>query len=203
MNLRPLLPVFSLFLLFPAFTHAQTLQKKLGDEFCKELTKQNLEENMSEANMQKIGMLMIPIAGKYSEEIKKELGLDMTNQEDFTKLGEIIGQEASLNCPKFRRMIQTLVEQGAAQVQTIESLECTFIGVETSGSFSFFKVKDAAGLEQKIWWMEKFKGSEQLTTNPASLKGKKLIVRYFEKEMYSPTAKNYVKMKVAAGIEIK
>lgn len=195
------MPVFCLILLFPALTHAQSLQKKLGDEFCKELTKQNIEENMSEANMQKIGMLMVPIAGKYSEEIKKELGLDMTSQEDFTKLGEIIGQEASVNCPKFRRMIESMVEQSA--VQTIESLEGTFIGIETSGSFSFFKVKDTAGIEKKIWWMEKFKGSELLTTDPAALKGKKVVVRYFEKEMYSPAAKDYVAVKVAAGIEVK
>ncbi|MCC6413883.1 MAG: hypothetical protein IT270_19700 [Saprospiraceae bacterium] len=201
MNIRPILTVFSLFLLAPVFTNAQSLQKKLGDEFCKELNKQNIEENMSEANLQKIGMLMVPIAGKYSEEIKKELGLDMNSQEDFTKLGEIIGQEASLNCPKFRRMVETMVEQST--VQTIESLEGTFIGIETSGSFAFFKVKDAAGIEKKIWWMEKFKGSELLTTNPAAMKGKKMVVRYFEKEMYSPSAKDYVKMKVAAGIEIQ
>jgi hypothetical protein len=201
MHLRALLTVFCLTLLIPAISHAQSLQKKLGDEFCKELTKQNIEENMSEETMQKIGMLMVPIAGKYSEEIKKELGLDMTDQADFQKLGEIIGQEASLNCPKFRRMIESMVEQSA--VQTIESLEGTFLSIETSGSFSFFKVKDAGGLEQKIWWMEKFKGSELLTTNPAALKGKKVLVRYFEKEMYSPAAKNYVAVKVAAGIEVK
>jgi hypothetical protein len=195
--------VLALSLLLPSLAGAQqTLKQKLGADFCDALNKSGIDDTWSDANMEKIGMLMVPIAGKYSEQIKKELGLDMTTSEDFQKLGEIIGEEAGVNCPKFKRMIENMVDQSMEQAESYETFEATFVGLETSGNFAFFKVKDDKGREIKVWWLEYFPGSEELQKDPAKFKGKKVLVGFYDRDWYSPTAKDYTSVKVAAGIEI-
>lgn len=185
----------------PMFASAQkTLAQRMSDDFCEELDNQDIDE-WNEETMQKIGLALIPIATKYADEIKKEYGLEMKTEADYEQFGRIIGAEAAVSCPKFRKLMENMVTSKVEEAKSTASIDGTFIGLDTSGSFAFLKVKDEDGREQKIWWFEHFSGSDILTKNPTSLKNKEVSVVYVEREVYEPKLKDYVKIKVAAGLK--
>ncbi len=189
------------FLLAPGLVQAQkTLRQKMADEFCKELDKQDISDTWNEENQQKMGLAMIPVITKYSKEIKSELGIDLSSQDDYKKIGEIIGAEAGLSCPKFRKMMEKLVTTEAAPADL--AMEGTLVELDLTGSFAFFKVKDASGREQKIWWMEYFDGSEDLAKNLTTLRKKQVSITYTEREVYEPKLKDYIKIKVATSFAV-
>jgi hypothetical protein len=97
--------------------------------------------------------------------------------------------------------MENMVESKVEEAKSTASLDGTFTGLDTSGSFACLKVKGTDGREQKIWWFEHFDGSETLTQNPASLNNKKVTVVYVEREVYEPKLKDYVKIKVASGLK--
>lgn len=189
-------------ILLPATIFAQkTLSERMAADFCKELDKQNIPEVWDESSMEKIGLAMMPVATKYAEEFEKEFGVELKTQKDFEEFGRVVGEEAGKSCPKFKKMMETMMNSKVEEAKSTTSLDGTFSGLDTSGSFAFLKVKGADGREQKIWWLEHFSGSEILTKNPESLNNKKVTVVYVEREVYEPKLKDYIKIKVAAGIK--
>ena len=177
----------------------KTLRQKLSDEFCKELNKQDISETWDEKSMEKIGLVILPVVSKFKEEIKKEMGLEMTSQEDFQKVGEIIGAEAVINCPKFQKMMRQMSEGKKQEVKMLTTLEGTFLGVATSGNFSYLRIKGSDGRENKVWWFQFFPGSDQV----ANFKDKAVTLTCIEEEIYEPTLKDYVKIKIAQSIKLK
>jgi hypothetical protein len=182
-------------------TAQKTLQQKLSADFCVELEKLKLSDEFNEENMQKIGLAMLPVITKYNEQIKKELGIAMESQEDYKKVGELIGQDAALTCPKFRKMTENMLENQIETNEATETLECTFVGIDNSGTVACIRVKEASGRELKIWWMEYFEGSDALIKTPELMKNKKVSITYIEREIYEPKNKDYVKVKVATKLE--
>jgi hypothetical protein len=179
----------------------KTLQQKMSADFCVELNKLKLSDDFNEENMQKLGMAMLPIFTKYAEEIEKELGIVLKTQDDYKKVGEIIGQDAALTCPKFKKMTENMVQNQLEKNEETESLEGTFIGMDNSGTLAILRVKDASGREQKILWMEYFEGSETLIKTPELLKNKKVSITFTEREIYEPKIKDYVKVKVVTNLK--
>jgi hypothetical protein len=191
-----------LFAASPMFASAQkTLAQRMTADFCKELDNQDIDK-WNEQTMEKIGLAMIPIATKYADEIKKEYGLEMKTQTDFEQFGRIIGAEAAISCPKFQKLMENMVNSKVEEAKSTASLDGTFLGLDTSGSFACLKVKDADGREQKIWWFEHFDGSETLVKTPSALNNKKVTVVYVEREVYEPKLKDYVKIKVASSLKM-
>jgi len=190
-----------LFAAFPLLSSAQkTLGQRMADDFCKELDKQNIPETWDESSMEKISLAMMPVATKYADEFKKEYGVELKTQKDFEEFGRIMGEEAGRSCPKFKKMMENMMSTKVEEVKSTTSFDGTFAGLDTSGSFAFFKVKGADGREQKIWWFEHFNGAE-LLTNSQTLANKKVTVVYVEREVYEPKVKDYVKIKVASGLK--
>lgn len=195
-NLLALLCLF----IFPQSAHAQkTLRQKMADEFCVELGKQDFSKVESDKLMEKIGLAILPVVGKYKDEIKKELNLDMTSQEDFQKVGEIIGSEAVLSCPKFKDVMTNLTSGPKQAVKMVTKVNGTYLGVGASGNFAYLRVKGADGRENKLWWLQYFPGSDELN----SFKDKMVSVSVVEEEYYEPTLKDYVKIKVVQSISLK
>lgn len=176
----------------------KTLGQRMADDFCKELDKRNISEVWDESSMEKIGLAMMPLATKYADEFKKEYGIELKTQKDFDEFGRVVGEEAGKSCPKFQKMMENMMSSKVEEVKSTTSLDGTFIGLDASGSFAFFKVKGADGREQKIWWFEHFNGAELLNN---TLNNKKVTVVYVEREVYEPKLKDYVKIKVAAGLK--
>jgi hypothetical protein len=193
---------FGLFLLiFPAILSAQkSLKERLAQEFCEELNKQEVPEVLDEAAMQQLGLAMVPTITKHLEEIKKEFGLDMDSQQSFEEIGRIIGAEAGISCPKFKKMMDEMMRPKIEETMNTVSFDGSFQSLDTSGSFAFFKVKDDSGREQKIWWLEYFAGSELLKKDAKSLKDKRIKVSYIEREVYEPRLQEYIKVKIAVNV---
>lgn len=188
--------------LFPGLSAQKTLRQKMADDFCAELTKQDLPDTWDDKTMEKIGLVILPVVGKYKEQIKKEMGLEMVSQEDYQKVGEIIGQEAALNCPKFQKMVNQMVNDQTSEVKMLSTVTGTFQGLATSGNFSYLRIKGSDGRETKVWWFEFFQGSD-LLANAAALKDKAVTISCVEQEVYEPTLKDYVKIKVAKSFALK
>ena len=170
----------------------------MADDFCKELDKQGVPDKWDESSMEKISFAMMPVATKYAEEFKKEYKVELKTQKDFDEFGRVVGEEAGKHCPKFKKMMESMMSTKVEEVKSTASLDGTFTGFDASGSFAFFKVKGADGREQKIWWFEHFSGAEQVNN---ALTNKKVTVVYVEREVYEPKLKDYVKIKVAAGLK--
>jgi hypothetical protein len=106
-------------------------------------------------------------------------------------------------CPEFMKMVvssETFKESKAARTGKTEyrSLSGTLVKV-VPGEFSHFLIKDQSGKTEKIWWMEYFPGADMLS-DPKNLNGN-VKLKYEEKEVYNGTLKDYVKIKVAVGLE--
>lgn len=188
-----------LLVLTPITTFAQkTLGQRMADDFCKELDKQGVPDEWNESSMEKISLAMMPIATKYAGEFEKEYKIELKTQKDIEEFGRVLGEEAGKYCPKFKKMMESMMSTKVEEVKSTASLDGTFVGLDTSGSFAFFKVKGADGREQKIWWFEHFNGAELLNN---TLNTKKVSVVYVEREVYEPKLKDYVKIKVAAGLK--
>jgi len=195
--------LFAVAILVPSVVSAQkTLRQKMADDFCTELNKQNLPDTYDDKAMQQIGLVILPVVGKYKDQIKKEMGLEMMSQEDFQKVGEIIGQEAVLTCPKFQKMMTKMTEGQTSEVKMLSTVNGTFLGVATSGNFNYLRIKGSDGRETKVWWFQFFQGAD-LLANPAALKDKAVSLSVLEEEVYEPTLKDYVKIKVAKSFTVK
>lgn len=174
----------------------------MADDFCTELTKQNLPDTYDEKAMQQVSLLIFPVVGKYKDQIKKEMGLEMNSQEDYQKVGEIVMQEALPVCPKLQKMATKIAEGQSSEVKILSTVNGTFLGVATSGNFSYLRIKGSDGREIKVWWFQFFQGAD-LLANPAALKDKAVTLSVVEEEVYEPTLKDYVKIKVAKSLAVK
>jgi hypothetical protein len=191
-----------LLLLSATCTQAQSsLQDKMADEFCVEFNKlKDLPATFDESAMQKISVAIIPVVARHKDEILKAFGNKLENQEDYQKIGELIGQVAVIRCPRFKEMMTTIVgETAQSKMKMLTTLQGTLTGVGSSGNFAYLKFKEADGKEIKIWWFEFFQGSENISSSI----GKAVVITCEDSEVYDPTRKEYVTIKVANKLKIK
>lgn len=185
-------------------SHAQkdsTLSQKITNEFCVEFSKKDFTKyNDSEVE---IGLLIVPIVEKYSKEIEKEWGLKSDDMNDFEKIGERIGQEAALGCPKFLEFIKNNLSEikEASEEEELKSLAGTFQRLEDQ-QFSSLIIKTKTGKEERFWWFQFFEGSDDLIKNPVSFAKKNITVKYIQMEVYDAKLKEYRNIKVIKSLTV-
>ncbi len=193
----------SLLLVFPAFAAQSqkkdsTLSQKISAEFCVEFSKKDFT-TYKDSEME-IGMIMLPLIKKYEKEIAKEWGYSSSNLEDYEKIGEKIGQEAALGCPKFLEFVKNnLAEILPGDEIATKSLDGEVVAVEDQ-VFSCVVVKTKANKEEKLWWFNHFDGADAIIKNKDSLLRKSVSVEYNEMEVYDPRLKEYRTIKVIQKI---
>src|SRR4030095_4796501 len=151
-----------------------------------------------------IGLLVIPIIEKYSREIKKEWDLDPENEEDYEKISEKIGREATVGCPKFLEFIKNNIDQineVADDDDDTKSISGTFQRLEGQ-LFTALVIKTKAGKEEKLWWFQFFEGSEKIAKETASLSKKNLTIKYTEMEVYDAKLNEYRTIKVMKSLAV-
>ena len=179
-----------------------TLTKKITNDFCIEFSKKDFSK-LKGFEME-IGLLVIPIIEKYSKEIKKEWDLDPENEEDYEKISEKIGREATVGCPKFLEFIKNNIDQindVADDDDDTKSISGTFQRLEGQ-LFTALVIKTKAGKEEKLWWFQFFEGSAELAKGPASLAKKNLTIKYTEMEVYDAKLKEYRTIKVMKNLTV-
>ena len=178
-----------------------TLTKKITNDFCNEFSKKDFSK-LKGFEME-LGLLVVPIIEKYSKEIKKEWDLDPENEEDYEKISEKIGREATLGCPKFLEFIKNNIDEinDVADDSDTKSISGTFQRLEGQ-LFTALVIKTKAGKEEKLWWFQFFEGSDELAKNPASLAKKNLTIKYTEMEVYDAKLREYRIIKVMKNVAI-
>jgi hypothetical protein len=179
-----------------------TLTQKITSDFCNEFSKKDFSK--IKGFEMEIGLMVIPIIEKYSKEIKKEWDLDPENEEDYEKISEKIGREATVGCPEFREFIRNNIDQinEVADDNDTKSISGTFQRLEGQQLFTALVIKTKAGKEEKLWWFQFFEGSGELAKDPASLAKKNLTIKYTEMEVYDAKLKEYRTIKVMKNLAI-
>lgn len=188
-----------------------SLIKLMAKETCVEISKKDLSNKTMDELELELGLAMMPIVVKYQDELKSN-GYEMEDQQAMEGMGKDVGMQLAKDCPAFLKMFvnnpgalkdalgKTVDKNGKEALPVRHTVSGTLIRI-VPGDFSYIQVKDGSGKMEKLWWMEYFEGSERLSNEPAKYLNKKILVSYQEKEVYNSTLKEYVKVKIIAGIE--
>lgn len=176
-----------------------TFSTKIIREFCDEFSKKNISE-FKNSEME-LGLLILTVVSKYEKEIEKEWGLNLNDPKDFEKIGEKIGQDAALKCPKFFEFIKNNLDaiSSADEEAEMKTLTGKLTGVEDN-IFSCLLVKTKTGKEEKIWWFGHFEGAEQIIKDKNAFLNNTVEVSYTEMEVYDARLKDYRTIKVIKKI---
>jgi hypothetical protein len=105
------------------------------------------------------------------------------------------------NCVAFTRISVKMVQGESEQKDLTENfMTGTFKRIDLKG-FNYIVLENNSGGETSFLWLEQFSGSEKFMNGPASLIGKKLKIKYNEREVYLPVAKGYYKVKEILAVD--
>lgn len=143
--------------------------------------------------------------------ILEEFDLDITDEDEATRIGEKIGMEVGLklvsDCASFMEMMLAVdeledYEEGYETVapDNSETVTGTFLGEKvTKGGFSYLIIEDEYGDESEFLWMNPFTGDENVNQD---LEGKKVILTWKPAYIRNGKEGEYIKTKVISGLEI-
>lgn len=190
-------------------TKAQTqkakdsLMKIMVAEACGEIKKKDFSSLQKEEIEMEIGMAIIPVFSNHANEIKDILNLDITDAENMKDFGQTLGMKLAMECPDFMRIVsgsktfKDELKKGVPEKASY-SISGTLVKI-VPGDITHFLIKDAQGKTEKIWWMEYFEGADKLKDSKGI--NKPVVIRYKESEVYSAAMKDYIKIKIATGID--
>jgi hypothetical protein len=165
-------------------------------------------QKIDTADTQKMQSLVIncfSTAGMpYFMALAQERGIDIMNEKAMETLSMEIGSELmKQRCEAFMRlsMISTREEaERMGQEVPVQSTSGTLVRIDTRG-LRYFVVRDKAKKEHSFIWYGPFEGSVQFLGDKVNkFIGRNVTIRWKEKQVYLPSAKNYVKVKEIAGI---
>jgi len=183
-----------------------SLLKLIVKETCTDISGKDFSGKSMEEIEMELGLAMMPIMVKYQEELQTAYGTGIEDQAGMEKMGMEVGLQLAKDCPAFLKMfagnpavIKDRAGKNNAAVE-LKTVNGTLLKI-VHGDFTYIQVKDASGKIEKLWWMEYFEGSGRLITNAGDMLNKEVKVKYSEKEIYNATLKEYIKIKVIAGLE--
>lgn len=142
--------------------------------------------------------------------ILEEFDLDITDEDEATRIGEKIGMEVGLklvsDCESFMEMMLAVdeledYEEGYETVapDNSETVTGTFLGEKvTKGGFSYLIIEDEYGDESEFLWMNPFTGDENVNQD---LEGKKVILTWKPAYIRNGKEGEYIKTKVISGLD--
>ncbi|GAB5553479.1 MAG: hypothetical protein Sapg2KO_30700 [Saprospiraceae bacterium] len=205
MNQRNILLALLLGLPFLAFAQ-ETALDKITEATCGCMSGKDLTQMEKAQFEQELGMCMFTAASPLMEQLQKEEGIDISNPDNFQKVGEKVGQKLATGCPTlFAKMLELYSEEvempADSQVRQIYLAEGTFVAVQ-DGPMAIFQIKTADGNVTPFLWLQAFEGSEAFQTNSGAMTGKSLKVFYEEQSLYQAKTGTYQKFNVVQKVEI-
>jgi len=180
-----------------------SLMKVMALEACEELKKKDFSNLKKEDLEVELGMAVVPVFSSHAQAIEDIYGFDIAESDKMKDFGQELGIKLAVVCPEFiklfannRSLLETKTE--IKVTKDIMTLSAILIKV-VPGEFTYFQVKDKSGKTEKIWWMDYFEGSDILADTKNL--NKNITVKYQEKEVYNAAIKDYIKIKVAFGLE--
>ena len=175
----------------------------MAADLCKEIKSKEAELKSSNDLQVELGLMMMPVFLKYEDDLKKAMPqFDVSDNKQVQILGVEVGKKL-IACPEFLSLMSATAGKGqviqapgeAAPVLQLEGI----VTQVSAGDFTSIYIKTASGKVEKIWWMEYFPGDTKLANG--SLLNKAVKIKYTEKETYNAALKEYIKIKIAAGLE--
>jgi|GEM_PF-6245899 len=210
-------------LLFTVGASAQDVLDKVSDLTC-ECIEKKVEKNMASDKLTMVlGLCMLESSSSYKKEIKKKYKIDLTDQNEFSKLGELLGERMATRCDKFMEIVFTMVgdedseigneikkelydEIGEEDADLIidantseKSTKAEILDVK-EGNILIFKCK-VDGKLVDVYCIESFKGAEVLK-DAQSMKNKMVTISTREKTIYSPELKSFITIEELTKIQL-
>ncbi|MBC7861853.1 MAG: hypothetical protein IAF38_02690, partial [Bacteroidia bacterium] len=147
----------------------QKLLDKLCKEACDAIEATDISANDKQEDLQmKLGLALLPALTENSKEIKSVWGLDITNPDDARQMGEKLGTNLVYKCEKFKKLALQLAAQKTGEENGGTEKTATVTTSSTRGSIDkidctelcvvYFKTQSDETI--RLYWMEKFNGSE-------------------------------------------
>ncbi len=182
---------------------AQDLMDKLADSACACISKKDVEKMGSEELQMQLGFCIMEAVGNNAEAFQKEYGgLDPTDTEAMTKLGEQIGMKMAFRCPTVMMKVATVTTEvvSAPAPAVTEELTGTVKAIE-GDEIAQIVVVDEAGRTHKLLWLRYFKGDSRFISEPGKVAGSKVRVKFETIDAYSPKAREYFGRKEIREVE--
>lgn len=185
---------------------AQDVLDILAGNACECISKKDTDQMSMEDLQMQLSMCLMESVGKNQEAFTREYGeLDISDQAAMQDFAQKIAMRMVTKCPQVMMKVASTSQgmpQSSETPKTATILEGVFQGVSGS-EMAVIEIKEANGRTQKLLWMSYFQGSDQLISNPASLKGKAVTVEYETIEVYSPKAKEYFDRKKITSLKVQ
>jgi hypothetical protein len=121
------------------------------------------------------------------------------------EVGIDVGMRLGVKCESFLKILtdnfDDIQELSNSKKKKGLSVSGSFIKL-TTAEISYFEVKTSTGKTEKFFWMGYFDGADELSSRLTTIANKKVRVEFEEKEIYKPSLKEYVKVKVATKFEL-
>lgn len=192
----------ALLLLFSINAKAQAdsaFEKKISGEMCREFENKKASFSAENYEMQ-VGLLLVPIFVKYTNEFKTLWQLDYQDDAQGEVLGERLGLMLVTHCPSFTKMIMEF-EMGKEENTKTKTASGVLVQIENQQPFTCLIVKSSNGKPEKIWWLEYFAGSDKLQANAATYLNKPITISYKEVEWFDAVNNDYKTYKVAVALK--
>ena len=208
-------------MLFASFAGAQDVLDKVSDLTC-ECIETKAKKNMNSDKMtMMLGLCMLEASSGYKKEIKKKYKIDLTNEAEFAKFGELLGERMATRCDKFMEIIFEMVGDEDSELgQEIKEELYEELGEEntnniigdnvTTSKAEILDIKQGNILILKckvdgklvdVYCIETFEGAE-LFQETSSLKNKMIQLSTQEKTIYSPELKSFITVEELTNIQL-
>lgn len=206
----------SIYLIILLFIGTTAFSQKVEDQLVEEMCECVTDMENPEAWELELGLCMMTSINGREKAIKKEMGIDVSNFENFEAFGEKIGVKLAIHCPEFIKLMAEVMEEDEeftekviektnqrsdmveAPVVASKSIDGTLNSTDHS-EFSVLNVTSDNGRKLKLYWMGYFEGSDELP----KFKNKDVTISYKDMEVYSHEMKDYKMIKVITKIAAK
>lgn len=156
---------------------------------------------------------MTPAMLDNMDELQKAYKFKTIDSETGREIGYDVGIHLAKSCPVFTEtavrfagkenedVVPPTQDKTPAKFTPSGFISGTILRTEKSPQITFV-VKEADGSETRIWWIERFGGSDALVDNPDAYNDKKVEISWIEKEIYQATEKKYIKVKMATHLRL-
>lgn len=175
-------------------------EKTLVNDFCDTFSK--VSPTITKDNMTaQLGLLILPLFSKYSDQIEKEWKLYASDPKDIRTIGEKIGQLAAVGCPAFQEFIKSNINEIVNERSEGEAK--TFAGklLKVEGTpFTYLQVQNSQGRTDRFYWLEFFPGADKLSASKTAYLNKPLRITYKEMEIFQAATGEYRTIKVITNV---
>jgi hypothetical protein len=192
---------------------------KVANAACECINNSELDESMTQQDAEVfLGQCMAPSIMENMDALMKELKLKEFNQESGYQIGIEVGKKLGAMCPKFIELSIIMARNANNEVETTEeydepeqvegdySEEDTEIGIITGryvreeGGAQRYIVVNVDGVEEKLLWLHRFDGSDDIQADPSFYLNREVYVEYVSMDMFDGISRSYVPVKVLISI---